>query len=190
MLLLSTLMTNSSYSCPIGLNLTPYSKRIISCICGRPHTRSGCSSTRFTNGGLPYSQVCGRIRGYQFAATGAFGYGLSDIDSSYYDVKGVSLTLIWRCWQPTVYLLPEQVKELRILYPNYSCPCDIAPPRVVPILLITFVRVVCTLNGIYHYNIIMMILYSISMMSSGTVRTVLPTAHAVSLITFHGLQRT
>ena len=51
-------MTDTSYNCPTGLNLTSYSKRT----CGRSHTNSGCSSTTFSVGGLPYSRVCGRIR--------------------------------------------------------------------------------------------------------------------------------
>ena len=55
-------MTDTSYDCPTGLNLTSYSKRT----CGRLHTTEGCSSTTFNVGGLSYSRVCGRIRGYQF----------------------------------------------------------------------------------------------------------------------------
>ena len=78
-------MTDTSYNCPTGLNLTSYSKRT----CGRSHTYGfGCSSTTFSVGGLPYSQVCGRIRGYQFGSTSAFIS--EDIDSYYVD--GVSLT--------------------------------------------------------------------------------------------------
>ena len=62
-------MTDTSYNCPTGLNLTSYSKRT----CGRSHTTNGgCSSTTFSVEGLPYSRVCGRIRGYQFGATDAF----------------------------------------------------------------------------------------------------------------------
>ena len=80
-------MTDTSYDCPTGLNLTTYSKRT----CGRSHTTAGgCSSTTFSVGGLPYIRVCGRIRGYQFGPTGAFGHNISDIDSYYVD--GVSLT--------------------------------------------------------------------------------------------------
>ena len=53
-------MTDISYNCPTGLSLTSYSKRT----CGRSHTTwGGCSSTTFSVGGLPYSHVCGRIRG-------------------------------------------------------------------------------------------------------------------------------
>ena len=62
-------MTDTSYNCPTGLNLTSYSKRT----CGRSHTTpGGCSSTTFSVGGLRYSRVCGRIRGYQFGATSGF----------------------------------------------------------------------------------------------------------------------
>ena len=62
-------MIDTSYNCPTGLNLTSYSKRT----CGRSHTTNGgCSSTTFSVGDLPYSRVCGRIRGYRFGATGAF----------------------------------------------------------------------------------------------------------------------
>ena len=80
-------MTDTSYNCPTGLNLTSYSKGT----CGRSHTNSrGCSSTTFTVGGLPYSRVCGRIKGYQFGATSAFYSSVQGIDSYY--VCGVSLT--------------------------------------------------------------------------------------------------
>ena len=65
-------MTNTSYDCPTGLNLTSYSKRT----CGLPSTLAqGCISTTFTVNSMQYRQVCGRIRGYQFGATSAFhGY--------------------------------------------------------------------------------------------------------------------
>ena len=79
-------MTDTSYNCPTGLNLTSYSKRT----CGRSHTFGGCSSTTFSVRGLPYSRVCGRIRAYQFGATEAFYHYSSGIDRNY--VAGVSLT--------------------------------------------------------------------------------------------------
>ena len=56
-LLSSTWLTPCSYNCPTGLNLTSYSKRT----CGRPNADAGYSSTTFSVGGLPYSDVCGRI---------------------------------------------------------------------------------------------------------------------------------
>ena len=81
-------MTDTSYNCPTGLNLTSYSKRT----CGRSHTtHGGCSSTTFSVGGLPYSRVCGRIRAYQFGVVDAFVYG-NDLEINSYYVNGVSLT--------------------------------------------------------------------------------------------------
>ena len=80
-------MTDTSYSCPTGLNLTSFSKRT----CGRSHLGSiGCSTTTFDVGGLPYSQVCGRIKGYQFGITLAFSRYSVDVDGQY--VHGVSVT--------------------------------------------------------------------------------------------------
>ena len=80
-------MTDTSYDCPTGLNLTSYSKRT----CGRSHTtQRGCSSTTFSVGGLPYSRVCGRIRGYQFGVTAAFYGSIENVDSIY--IWGISLT--------------------------------------------------------------------------------------------------
>ena len=81
-------MTDTSYNCPTGLNLTSYFN---TSACGRSHTNNGeCSSRTFSVGGLPYSRVCGRIKGYQFGATNAFWINVMDIDSYYVD--GVSLT--------------------------------------------------------------------------------------------------
>ena len=84
-------MTDTSHSCTPGLKLTTYSKRT----CGRTHTgRNNCSSTTFSVGGLPYSQVCGRIRGYQYGVLVAFFSYIvnsqTSINSQYVD--GISLT--------------------------------------------------------------------------------------------------
>ena len=74
-------MTNTSYNSPTGLNLTSHSKKT----CGWSHTTVGCSSTTFSVGGLPYSRVWGRMRGYQFGSTGAFYHYTQGIDSYYVD---------------------------------------------------------------------------------------------------------
>ena len=60
-------------------------------ISGRSHTTAyGCSSTTFSVRGLPYSQVCGRIRGYQLGATSAFYLSSAGIDSYKSDIYGVA----------------------------------------------------------------------------------------------------
>ena len=79
---------------------------------------------------LPYNRVCGRIRGYQFGGTGAFGHRLSDIDSSYVD--GVSLTHGGAGSQQHIWTFATGLSEVTTMHPNFSCPCDSAPPGVVP----------------------------------------------------------
>ena len=123
-------MTDTNYSCPTGLNLTSYSKRT----CGRSHLNSGCSSTTFDIGSLPYSQVCGRIKGYQFGATVAFYYfnASQSIDGRY--VAGVSLTHgtvgnrehIWTF----IAGLTESENDQPSWY-NAHCPCDRTPNHVI-----------------------------------------------------------
>ena len=120
-------MTDTSYNCPTGLNLTSYSKRT----CGRSHTNSGCSSTTFSVGGLPYSRVCGRIRGYQFGATtGLFNRFNEDIDGYY--VEGVSLTHGAAGSRQHIWTFAAGLSEVTTIYPNSGCPCDTAPYSVVP----------------------------------------------------------
>ncbi|CAI8045781.1 hypothetical protein GBAR_LOCUS25322, partial [Geodia barretti] len=56
-------MTDPNTSCPSGWQLTRYSKRT----CGRVSPGSEtCDSVFFPVSGGPYSQVCGRIRAYQY----------------------------------------------------------------------------------------------------------------------------
>ena len=120
-------MMDTSYNCPAGLNLTSYSKRT----CGRSHTtRRGCSSTTFSVGGLPYSQVCGRIKGYQFGATSAFGYSSAGIDSHY--VNGVSLTHGVAGRHQHVWTFAAGLTEVSSSHPAEQCPCDTANYDRVP----------------------------------------------------------
>ena len=86
-------MTDTNYSCPTGLNLTSSSNRTL---CGRSHLNSECSSTTFDVGGLPYSQVCGRIRGYQFGATSAFGLDSGTSDEG---IDGLYVEGAWKSWR-------------------------------------------------------------------------------------------
>ena len=120
-------MTDTSYNCPTGLNLTSYSKRT----CGRSHTtRGGCSSTTFSVGGLPYSHVCGRIRGFQFGATCAFFRSSQGIDSYYVD--GISLTHGGTGRRQHIWTFAAGVSEVTTNHPQHACPCDTAPYSAVP----------------------------------------------------------
>ena len=112
-------MTDASYDCPTGLNLTSYSKRTR----GRSHTiRGGCSSTTFSIGDLSYSRVCGRIKGYQFGKTGAFYScgSFANINSFYVD--GVSLTHGGARRQQHIWTFAVGRSEVTKRFP--TCPCD------------------------------------------------------------------
>ena len=124
-------MTDTSYNCPPGLNLTSYSKRT----CGRAHSNmNNCSSTTFSVGGSEYSQVCGRIQGYQVGATSAFfGYLVRShilIDDQYVD--GVSLTHGAVGSRQHIWTYVAGVTELdNNRYLQEKCPCDVSISSVV-----------------------------------------------------------
>ena len=84
-------MTDPNQQCPENLNLS-YTNQPIR-LCGRS-TDYGCDSVMFPTYGVQYQQVCGRVRGYQFASTGAFNIFACPpnctIDDPYVD--GVSIT--------------------------------------------------------------------------------------------------
>ena len=81
-------MTNSSHQCPPGTTLrTDLPRRL----CGIGISGLGCSSTILDTRGIAYSQVCGKIIGYQYWTPDGFGNGRShSIDGAYVD--GISLT--------------------------------------------------------------------------------------------------
>ena len=121
-------MTDTSYNCPTGLNLTSYSKRT----CGRSHTTNGgCSSTTFSVGGLSYSQVCGRIRGYQFGAGNAF-YSSNRGINSYYVTPGISLTHGVAGRRQHIWTFAVGVSEAVTQWLSSGCPCDASYSNLVP----------------------------------------------------------
>ena len=82
-------MTDPNTNCPSGWNMTGYSKRT----CGRATDgQFTCDSVFYPVIGGPYSQVCGRIRAYQWGVPDGFwGYNhqQNTIDSVY--VTGVAV---------------------------------------------------------------------------------------------------
>ena len=82
-------MTDPNTNCPEGWSETDYSKRT----CGRVTDEwRTCDSVTFSVSGGEYSQVCGRIRAYQFAHTlGFYGYyyGYTTVDDAY--ITGVAV---------------------------------------------------------------------------------------------------
>ena len=120
-------MTDTSYSCPTGLNLTSYSKRT----CGRSHLGYyGCSSTTFDVGGLPYRQVCGRIKGYQYGTAYAFWQSYLGIDGQYVD--GVSLTHGRSGSREHIWTFAAGLTESDSATIPHRCPCDTSNNDRVP----------------------------------------------------------
>ena len=80
-------MSDATQNCPSGFRL--YQSGGVRA-CGRPVTNSGsCVSVQFPSNGISYSQICGRVTGYQYGNTDSL-HSLSDLNSYYLD--GVSIT--------------------------------------------------------------------------------------------------
>ena len=80
-------MSDATQNCPSGFRL--YQSGGVRA-CGRPATNSGsCVSVQFPSNGISYSQICGRVTGYQFGHIDGFD-GSYSIDTNY--VEGVSIT--------------------------------------------------------------------------------------------------
>ena len=81
-------MSNATQNCPSGFRL--YQSGGVRA-CGRPATNSGsCVSVQFPSNGISYSQVCGRVVGYQYGHTDAVSETVNNLNSYYID--GVSIT--------------------------------------------------------------------------------------------------
>lgn len=123
-------MSDTTYNCPAGLTLTSRTNAKRLC---EPVRRSGfCSSTLFSSE-QSYSQVCGRMIGYQVGSTSAFGgytgtsYG---IDTSY--VEGVSLTHGISGARQHIWTFASGIEETtRLYYSTQQCPCDTSNSAVV-----------------------------------------------------------
>ena len=81
-------MSDSTVNCPTGFRL--YQSGGVRA-CGRPISSGGsCSSVQYPSNGISYSQICGRVVGYQYSTPDAVGVSITDINSYYVD--GISIT--------------------------------------------------------------------------------------------------
>ena len=86
---IANLNMTESGSCPNGFRM--YSKGGVRA-CGRPVNKSGsCVGTIFSSSGIKYSQVCGKVTGYQVGHPDGANSNNNNINTYYAD--GVSLTL-------------------------------------------------------------------------------------------------
>ena len=114
-------MTDPNTNCPSGWNITGYSKRT----CGRANSsRLSCDSVFFPVSGGPYSQVCGRIRAYQWGISDAFwGYndgGQTTIDSAYVD----GVVVMYGSPRQHIWTFANGAWENETTHRDYNCPCD------------------------------------------------------------------
>ena len=84
-------MSDLSEECPTGFRL--YESNGVRA-CGRPDSSVGsCQSVHFPSNGISYSQVCGRVVGYQYGSTDAiYKEGANHDNINSYYVDGISLT--------------------------------------------------------------------------------------------------
>ena len=120
-------MTDSSEKCPDGFRL--YSENGVRA-CGRPVSNGGsCVGITFPSGSIEYSQVCGKVIGYQVGwPDGAYYSNNKNIDSNYVD--GILLTHgnprshIW------TFIVGSQENNVRSYCPCASIDSSNPPPFV------------------------------------------------------------
>ena len=107
-------MTEHSERCPVPFT---YAKQGQTRLCGK--NKRGCESLILPSYGIKYSQVCGRVRGYQWRGTDAFYRSVNDINKAYLD--GVSITRgspRKHIWSFASGLTEQQTNQ-------NACPCNV-----------------------------------------------------------------
>ena len=121
-------MTDPSEECPRGFRL--YNQNGVRA-CGRQASSTGgcLSSVQFPTYGVPYSEVCGRVTGYQYYSTDAFEIPNVGINSHYVD--GVSLT--HGSPRRHIWTFAAGLQE-NTLYGGgaYTCPCSPGSTQLPP----------------------------------------------------------
>ena len=120
MKVISINMSNSSSSCPSGLKTLTSPKRL----CAMNIDGGGCSSAYLDVQGVEYSQVCGKIIGYQQKSPDAFAnyYFNRDITIDGIYVEGISLTH-GHSPRKHIWTFAVALHEVTSQYPHTLCPC-------------------------------------------------------------------
>ena len=114
-------VSDPSQQCPDEWTLQAYSSES-SKLCGKGSSGTGCISANYSTFSIRYNHVCGRVIGYHYAYTDAFGDLIDTIESSYVD--GVSITHGPPEARQHIWTFASGLAEVRHpSYPNYSCPC-------------------------------------------------------------------
>ena len=107
-------MSDPTQSCPPGLRL--YQSGEVRA-CGRPVTDGGsCASVQFPSNGIRYSQICGRVVGYQYGTTDAANSNNAIADGVII-TRGFSKQHVWTMMAGLI--------DSSLLYPLKRCSCSI-----------------------------------------------------------------
>ena len=114
-------MTNPSHQCPSEWTEVTNPVRA----CARNIPSSGCRSETFNTRGVSYTQICGRVRGYQFCIPEAFGNFNNNQNLTINDayVDGVSITR----GSPREHVWTFAIAETDfpgVATPTALCPCS------------------------------------------------------------------
>ena len=120
-------MTLAGSKCPSGLDEGMYGNKRL---CGN-RGGAGCRSAMIGNTfGIPYTEVCGFVSGYQYNTPNAFHGKGASIEATYLD--GVSLTH----GTPRKHIWSYAAGTVSGIANNLECPCNEGAPDTVP----TFVQ--------------------------------------------------
>ena len=122
-------MTDTSSTCPSGLRTLTSPRRL----CAMNVSGPACTSTMLPLHGIEYSQVCGKVIGYQDKTPDAFYRFIADqntIDTNYVD--GISLTHgHGQSPRKHIWTFAAALHE-HTARPDFVCPCmnNYSPPTV------------------------------------------------------------
>ena len=123
-------MSDDAQNCPPAFHLYNETDEVRAC--GRNETIASCVSVQFPSNGISYSQICGRVVGYQYHSTNAFDRSLgSDNDNlnSWY-VDGVSITR--GSPRQHVWTFAAGITGSSLNRPSFICPCINGSTESVP----------------------------------------------------------
>ena len=110
-------MSDSTANCPIGFQ---FSVRGSLRTCGRPTGGASCVPVMFPSNGISYSEVCGKVVGYQYGSPDAVDGG-GTIDSYY--VEGISITRGY----PREHVWTLMAGSFQSYSSVGNCPCNTPP---------------------------------------------------------------
>ena len=112
-------MTDATQNCPSGFRL--YQAGGVRA-CGRLSTSPSCTSITFPTNGISYTQICGKVIGYQYGSTDAIHphhNGQHNNLDSYY-LEGVSITR----GSPRQHIWSLMSGPYSIISDESNCPCN------------------------------------------------------------------